>query len=533
VAAWEGVLEVVVGALLLAVAVLFFRLRRSRIGERAAAERYAAVVRDRTGLEQRVAELSRFQEVLDAEKYAVELRTRAEHDAATIDARAREEADRLVSAARGSLAEASATAQATVSQATMDAQRVVANAEARAQEIAGEALVAVQEAKRFEQVAAAMRNVIEGYGNRYLVPSVGLLDELADHFGFTEAGQRLKAAREGVRGMVANETAATCDYAEANRRQTAIEFVVDAFNGKVDAILAGVKSDNAGTLSQKIKDAFVLVNHNGRAFRNARITPEYLAARLEELRWAAVAQELKLKEREEQRELKERIREEERAQKEFERAMKDAEKEEELLRKAMEKARRDVEKASDEQKANYEEQLRILAEKLQQAEEKNRRALSMAQQTKSGHVYVISNEGSFGEHVYKIGMTRRLEPLDRVRELGDASVPFEFDVHAMIPSSDAPALEHALHKRFLQRQMNKVNPRKEFFRVTIGEVRAAAEQLGAQVTWTMMAECRQFKETKAIEGAIVAKAIDVGDWSRRQMKEYESIASAEALADAG
>ena len=80
--------------------------------------------------------------------------------------------------------------------------------------------------------------------------------------------------------------------------------------------------------------------------------------------------------------------------------------------------------------------------------------------------------GSFGEHVYKIGMTRRLEPHDRVRELGDASVPFSFDVHAMIPSQDAPALEHALHKRFVRSQMNKVNPRKEFFRLSLQEVRA-------------------------------------------------------------
>jgi len=203
-------------------------------------------------------------------------------------------------------------------------------------------------------------------------------------------------------------------------------------------------------LQQKIRDAFTLVNHNGRAFRDARILSEYLDARLEELRWAVVAQELKLKEREEQRLMKERIREEERAQREFEKAQKDAEKEQETLRKAMEKARREVDKATSEDRAKLEEKLRELTEKLRVAEEKNKRALSMAQQTKSGYVYIISNIGSFGEDVYKIGMTRRLEPLDRVRELGDASVPFEFDVHALIPSEDAPALEHALHQKFVR-----------------------------------------------------------------------------------
>src|SRR5690606_27789669 len=94
---------------------------------------------------------------------------------------------------------------------------------------------------------------------------------------------------------------------------------------------------------------------------------------------------------------------------------------------------------------------------LAEAHAKAERALSMAQQTRRGHVYVISNEGSFGRHVYKIGMTRRLEPMDRVRELGDASVPFPFDVHAMIFCDDAPALENALHKRLHERRRNLVN----------------------------------------------------------------------------
>ncbi|RYG94227.1 GIY-YIG nuclease family protein [archaeon] len=88
------------------------------------------------------------------------------------------------------------------------------------------------------------------------------------------------------------------------------------------------------------------------------------------------------------------------------------------------------------------------------AQEKKERALSMAQQTKRGHVYVISNIGSFGENVYKIGMTRRLEPLDRVRELGDASVPFQFDVHAMIYSDEARTLENELHKAFTNKKVN-------------------------------------------------------------------------------
>ena len=90
---------------------------------------------------------------------------------------------------------------------------------------------------------------------------------------------------------------------------------------------------------------------------------------------------------------------------------------------------------------------------------------------RAGYVYVISNIGAFGENVFKIGMTRRLEPQDRVDELGDASVPFNFDVHAMIFSDDAPALENALHKAFEHKKLNMVNTRREFFNVTLDEIK--------------------------------------------------------------
>lgn len=263
------------------------------------------------------------------------------------------------------------------------------------------------------------------------------------------------------------------------------------------------------------------MNHNGRAFRNARLPPEYLQVRLDELRWAAAAYELREKEREEQRIIKERIREEEKAQREYEKAMKEAQKEEELLHKALEKAQREIEKASDEQKARYEEQLRELQEKLKAAEEKNQRALSMAQQTKTGHVYIISNIGSFGEDIYKIGLTRRLEPLDRVKELGDASVPFDFDVHALINTEDAPALERELHKRFVRLQVNKVNPRKEFFRLSLQEIRQELDRMGHQVKWTMTAECREYKETIAIERAMKEKTFHEGAWMAQQLQERE------------
>jgi len=392
-----------------------------------------------------------------------------------------------------------AQADALLVQATRDSGRIVEAAERRAEQIGGDAYVALRDKEALEHAVRAIRNVVEGYGDRYVVPTHSLLDELAADFGHTEAGETLRAAREQSRRMVLNGEAAGCDYAEPNRRETAIRFVTDAFNGRTDAILSTVKHNNVGTLEQEIRDAFSLVNLNGQAFRNARILPAYLNARLAELKWAVVTQELRLKEREEQRELQERIREEEKARREYERAMQEAAREQAVIRQAMEKARAEAEHANAAEREKYEAELAELTQRLADAESKGERALSMAQQTRSGNVYVISNVGSFGEDVFKIGMTRRLIPEDRIKELGDASVPFAFDVHAMIKSNDAPALEHMLHRAFAENQINKVNPRKEFFRLPLERIRTLAAEKELEVTFTMAAEAREYRETLALE----------------------------------
>ncbi|WP_243124069.1 DUF4041 domain-containing protein [Clostridium tyrobutyricum] len=405
-----------------------------------------------------------------------------------------------------------------LSNATSQANKIVEDANARAKEIAGDAYAALKNTQNLEQTAKAMKNIIEGYGDEYIIPTYGLLDDLADDFGYTEAGQELKKARERTRLMIRNKTAAKCYYVEPNRKETAIRFVLDAFNGKVDTILSTIKRDNYGKLQQKIKDSFQVVNNLGRAFRNATITEEYLNSRLEELKWAVTANELKIKEKEEQHRIKQQIREEERARREYEKAIKQAAKEESLLKKLMEKAKKELSEANEQQKAQYEHQLSELEEKLKVAEENNQRAISMSQQTKTGHVYIISNIGSFGEDVYKIGMTRRLEPNDRIRELGDASVPFSFDVHAMIYSEDAPKLETALHKKFAINQMNKVNPRKEFFKVPLKELKSEIDSLGINAKWTLLAEAKEYKESLAIEKSISENSIDKDSWEKYQLK---------------
>jgi hypothetical protein len=146
-----------------------------------------------------------------------------------------------------------------------------------------------------------MKNIIQGYGNEYVVPARNLLDGLAETYGYTQAGDDLKKARARSKMLVKDGRAGKCEYAEASRSNTAVNFAVDAFNGKVDSILSRAKLDNYGKLKQEMTDAFNLVNFNGQSFRSAQITNEYYNARLEELRLACVVQEIRQRDAEEQR----------------------------------------------------------------------------------------------------------------------------------------------------------------------------------------------------------------------------------------
>ena len=363
-----------------------------------------------------------------------------------------------------------------------------------------------------EELLTAIQNSIEGYGSQYIKPSYTLLDELADGFGHTEAGAQLKVARKKSILMAKDGSAVECEYPSEVVADKIKSLVLDAFNFKVDSILSQVKKDNYGVLEQKIKDVFSIINNNAKAFHNTYITRKYLNARLGELKWGMVIFELKSQMQEEQRRLKEKMKDEERARKEYEKAVREAEKEEKILRSAMEKARIQVAEATEAQKKEFEDKLAELEAKLKEAEEKGQRALSMAQQTKKGNVYVISNIGSFGENVYKIGMTRRLDPYERVKELGDASVPFPFDVHAIISSDDAPALESVLHKEFSLNQVNKVNPRKEFFRVPLKSIREVVEKMRLEVSWTLVAAAAEYRETLVIEKKLEGDLAAQRDW---------------------
>ncbi len=405
-------------------------------------------------------------------------------------------------------------AEALLTQATRDAGRIFEDAEKRAEKIGADAYIALRDKNTLEQAVKALWNVTEGYGDRYVIPTHSVLDDLAIDFGYTQAGQSLRAARDQSRRMVEQKQASSNNYEEVDRRERANRFVIDAFNGRVDAILSRAKHDNYGTLEQEIRDAYSIVNLNGLTFRDAHILPAYLDTRLAELRWAVVVQELARKQREEQRYLKERLRDEQKAEEERRQKQREAAKEkeqaareEELKKAALEQAEKNLAGAHAEDKALLERQVQKLREEVADANQKvveaTTRELTIAQQTKKGHVYIISNVGSFGEGIYKIGLTRR-DPQVRVDELGGASVPFEFDIHGVIETENAPALEHTLHKQFLAMQVNKTNPRKEFFRVALKDIRTEVDKLmkGEDFTiksWTETALATEYKDSLDIE----------------------------------
>ena len=281
-----------------------------------------------------------------------------------------------------------------------------------------------------------------------------------------------------------------------------LKLMLRAFNGECDSYIARVSYKNVSAMEKRIETSQEQINRLGESWY-CSISNKYLENRIEELRLSYTYEEAKQKEKEEQAQIREQMREEEKAIREIEKAREQAEKDEAKFADMLEKAKAEAQRATDQDKEKLNEKIIKLEALLAEAAANRQRAISRAQMTRSGHVYVISNVGSFGEHVYKIGMTRRLEPLDRVRELGDASVPFPFDVHALIFTDDAPSLENTLHKRFNFRRVNFENIKKEFFRVTIEEIRDQLHKIHqevgieAELRLTLVAEAKQYRLSEA------------------------------------
>ena len=267
-------------------------------------------------------------------------------------------------------------------------------------------------------------------------------------------------------------------------------------DSEVNGLLNKLTLTNVDSTRNRIVKVFDKIN---RLFKdeNAELKKGLLEFKLQELELNYSYIVKVNDEKEQQRAIKEQMIEEEKVRREIEREKKRIEKEERQFTSEITKLLSYMQKTNAEvEKELYADKIKELEAKLKELESVKEDVLQRELNTRAGYVYIISNIGSFGEDIYKIGMTRRLEPMDRVKELSSASVPFEFDVHAMIFSEDAPTLESQLHKHFRQNELNKVNQRKEFFKVSLDEIeKVVLENYNGTVTFTKMAQAEQYRRS--------------------------------------
>jgi hypothetical protein len=265
------------------------------------------------------------------------------------------------------------------------------------------------------------------------------------------------------------------------------KLVLRAYNAEADNLVRAMKPYRLQTSLDRLEKVALTIERLGRTM-SIRISPAYHQLRRLELELTADYLDKLAEEKEREREERERLREERRAQQEFEAERRRLEKERQHYENVLAAL---IAKGDEAGAERLRQQLADIEKALQEVDYR-------AANVRAGYVYVISNIGAFGENTVKIGMTRRLEPMDRIRELGDASVPFRFDVHALFFSEDALGIEAALHERFADKRVNKVNMRREFFRITPAEARDALMELtGNLISYTEVPEAAEFRQSQA------------------------------------
>ena len=254
-----------------------------------------------------------------------------------------------------------------------------------------------------------------------------------------------------------------------------IKAAIRGFNGEADALLVKVSVSNVEKKIQALKKAFQQLNRMY-SRNQIEITIPYLNLKIEELRLAAEFELQKQEEKELLREQRAKEREDKKLQAEIKARRKQLEKDRTHFKNMVSKVEELLKNATGEELEELQRQLSEYQDKLSELDEIEEDIDYREGHATAGYVYVISNIGSFGEDVYKIGVTRRLEPLERIRELSSASVPFQFDVHALIFSEEAFALETELHNQLSEYKVNKVNNRKEYFKVPFEKIKALLDK---------------------------------------------------------
>ncbi|WP_294855660.1 DUF4041 domain-containing protein [uncultured Oscillibacter sp.] len=293
------------------------------------------------------------------------------------------------------------------------------------------------------------------------------------------------------KALFITDTGATKRVADSQKKQ-----ILRCFNAESENIISSVTVKNVDASRAKIQRAFESINKMF-TVDGVTLSAAYLESKFTELSLVYAYMVHEDEEREQRKAIREQMVEEEKVRREIEKEKQKIEKEEAQFTNEVNKLMAYMQQAKDDiERKLYIDKISALEEKLKALESDKENVLQREQNTRAGFVYIISNIGSFGERVFKIGMTRRLEPMDRISELSSASVPFPFDVHALIFSEDAPGLETILHQHFSDSRVNRVNSRKEFFRVDLGEIKKVVlKNHNATVKFVDIPDALEYRET--------------------------------------
>lgn len=360
-----------------------------------------------------------------------------------------------------------------------------------------------------EELRKAKGQLVET-NEEVLMQSFGLYTPRYSFMNADEYKARLLEIRAEQKDMVKNKTAVsgntnwTVNNSESKGRKMVSDMqklLLRAFNSECDDVIEHVKYNNIEASEKRITSSRDAISKLG-SIMDVSVQPKYYRLKIEELHLAFEYAQKKQQEKEEQKEARARMREEAKLAKEIEEKRKKLEKEQQHYQNALQRINAQLEAASEADRAAIEEKKAELVAQLNKIDKEFADVDYREANQRAGYVYVISNIGAFGENVYKIGMTRRLDPQDRVDELSDASVPFNFDVHAMIFSNDAPKLEAALHNAFADRKLNFVNQRREFFNVTLDEIKQVVrENYDKSVEFVELAPAEQYRESLKLKAA--------------------------------
>jgi hypothetical protein len=382
-----------------------------------------------------------------------------------------------------------------------------ATAKARMELGEAERAIAAQRAElaRLDADIAAKKSLIVETDDQLLLQEFGLFEpkyRLVTSADYKVALDRLRASqkemvRSGTAFILGTNWSVNGSEAEGRRMMRDYsKLIVRAFNTECDATVEGVKFYNLEPSRARIHKSFDVLNKLG-ARMSVGIANAYLDTKLGELDLAFEFQVKKQEEKEEAKKLREQQREEAKLQREIDAVREALAKEERHYRRALATMEARLAKADvDADRELIEAEISTIRERMGEVEAKRQDVDYRATNASAGYVYIISNIGAFGEGVFKIGVTRRLEPMDRIDELGDASVPFDFDVHALVFSDDAYGLEQALHRHFAATRLNRVNGRKEFFRGTVEEIETVLREVfGKPVEVNRLAEAEEYRQS--------------------------------------